>query len=396
MQRSEKGDILVLVPCGKKKIWDKQPTTGPTPAKDAYRGGPFTLNRKYAEKFGDKWLVLSAKYGFIEPTFAIPANYNVTFKGTGIGSIPMSTLRQQLYEQRLDKFSTVIGLGGKDYRAVIEKAFQGTSVNLRFPFSGLGIMKSNRAISQAIKSSDPPGLDDDAKIHHEIMLTSQPRIAQASDGSGNVSDICQTLHDLFNRLPVFRFPFSSIDLPRNGIYVLFEDGEQAHGTNRIVRIGTHTGDGQLHSRLNEHFVKENKDRSIFRKNIGRCLLRQANDSFLGHWNIDLTSRVAKDAFGGQLDREKQRQVERNVSDYVRSRLRFVVFEVPNKDERLLLESRLIATVSLCEVCTPTGRWLGRHSPTPKIRESGLWQEHQLYKTPLTPDELSMLGDRLAL
>jgi hypothetical protein len=341
-------------------------------------------------------LVLSAKYGFIEPTFAIPANYNVTFKGTGIGSIPMSTLRQQLYEQRLDKFSTVIGLGGKDYRAVIEKAFRGTSVNLRFPFSGLGIMKSNRAISQAIKSSDPSGLDKEAKLHHDVMPTVQRRIPEASDSSRSVSDICQTLHELFNGLPAFRFPFSSSALPVNGIYVLFEDGEEAHGTNRIVRIGTHTGDGQLHSRLNEHFVKENKDRSIFRKNIGRCLLRQANDPFLDHWNIDLTSRVAKDAYGGQIDREKQRQVERKVTDYVRSRLRFVVFEVPSKDERLRLESRLVATVSLCEVCTPTGRWLGRHSPTPKVRESGLWQEHQLYKAPLTPDELLMLRDRLAI
>ena len=40
--------------------------------------------------------------------------------------------------------------------------------------------------------------------------------------------------------------------------------------DRIVRIGTHTGENQLRSRLMQHFVKENKNRSIFRKNIGRC------------------------------------------------------------------------------------------------------------------------------
>ena len=38
------------------------------------------------------------------------------------------------------------------------------------------------------------------------------------------------------------------------IYVLFEHGESAHGSNRIVRVGTLTGSGQLPSRLTQHFV----------------------------------------------------------------------------------------------------------------------------------------------
>lgn len=54
---------LVIVPCGKRKIWDKHPDQGPTRADDAYIGTPFTLNRTYAERFGDRWVVLSAKYG---------------------------------------------------------------------------------------------------------------------------------------------------------------------------------------------------------------------------------------------------------------------------------------------------------------------------------------------
>jgi hypothetical protein len=63
----------------------------------------------------------------------------------------------------------------------------------------------------------------------------------------------------------------------NGIYVLFERGEECHDGGRIVRVGTHTGDGQLRSRMLQHFVNENKDRSIFRKNIGRALLNRDRD-----------------------------------------------------------------------------------------------------------------------
>jgi hypothetical protein len=54
-------------------------------------------------------------------------------------------------------------------------------------------------------------------------------------------------------------PFDDSPIPLNGIYILFEDGEIAHGTNRIVRIGTHTGKDQLFSRLKQHFIQENKD-----------------------------------------------------------------------------------------------------------------------------------------
>jgi hypothetical protein len=110
-------------------------------------------------------------------------------------------------------------------------------------------------------------------------------------------DICAELHAALDPLPHHRFPFDAGRIPKNGLYILFEDGEQAHGTDRIVRIGTHTGKDQLPSRLKQHFIKENKDRSIFRKNIGRALLNKARDPFLAQWEIDLTTSAAKKEFG---------------------------------------------------------------------------------------------------
>jgi hypothetical protein len=131
-----------------------------------------------------------------------------------------------------------------------------------------------------------------------------------------MSEICQRLHQLFNNLKVHSFPFNPREVPLNGIYVLFEEGELAHGTNRVVRIGTHTGKDQLRSRLDQHFIHENKDRSIFRKNIGRALLNRNLDPFLDQWELDLTTHDAKVKYAGKIDLARQKQVERSVTEYI--------------------------------------------------------------------------------
>jgi len=182
--------------------------------------------------------------------------------------------------------------------------------------------------------------------------------------------VCEALHVWANSLPALCFPFDVSRIPPNGIYVLFEQGEVAHGANRIVRVGTHTGNNQLPSRLSQHFLIENKDRSIFRKNIGRALLNRDNDPFLPVWELDRTSRIVRNQHLG-LDVDRQNGIEKVVSDYIRDHFSFVVFRVDDKVERLRLESKMISTVSLCDECPPSARWLGLFSPKKKIRESGL-------------------------
>jgi hypothetical protein len=113
-------DLLVIVPCGQKKVWEKHPEAGPTMAKDVYAGSPFIVNRKFADAFGKPWVILSAKYGFIDPQFMMPGPYNVTFKRKSTDPISVTKLRDQVRQQGLDRFSNVIGLGGKEYRQVIE------------------------------------------------------------------------------------------------------------------------------------------------------------------------------------------------------------------------------------------------------------------------------------
>jgi hypothetical protein len=201
-----------------------------------------------------------------------------------------------------------------------------------------------------------------------------------------MNNVCHMIHHLFNGLPSYHFPFDAKKLPKNGIYVVFEKGESAHRTNRIVRIGTHTGDHQLLSRLLQHFVKENKDRSIFRKNIGRALLKKGHNPYLQVWDLDLTTKKAKEQYSNMIDFENQNLIERQVTTYMQNNLFFAVFQVDSKEDRLKWESRLISTVSLCPECRPSSDWLGLSSPKGKIRESGLWLVNELYKEPLTEEE----------
>jgi len=192
----------------------------------------------------------------------------------------------------------------------------------------------------------------------------------------------------------YTFPFDKQEIPKNGIYVLFEKGEHSHSADRIVRIGTHTGENQLCSRLFQHFLKENKDRSIFRKNIGRALLNKDNDEFLKQWEIDLTTRDAKEQHSGSIDLQKQDEIEKRVTKYIQNNFSFAVFQVDDKEKRLRLESRIISTISLCEECRPSEDWLGNFSPKEKITQSGLWLVNELWKNPLSDNQMNELRQLL--
>lgn len=202
---------------------------------------------------------------------------------------------------------------------------------------------------------------------------------------------CDALHMFARRLPRLRVPFDAAAIPHNGLYIVFERGERAHGGERIVRVGTHTGEGQLPSRLRQHFLTENKDRSIFRKNIGRALLNKKKDPFLKFWEIDLTARLARDRWQGKIDARTRAATERRVTKYMQQAFSFAVLPAPRAAERLALESKMISTLSLCEECAPSVKWLGLYSPKEKIRHSGLWLVNELNKTPLSNADLVRLS-----
>lgn len=128
-------------------------------ADQAYVGAPFRLNRAYAETFGDSWLVLSAKYGFVRPDDEIPGLYEVTFKRATTGPISIDALRRQIREWTMTRYSLFVVLGGRHYQEVTRRAFDGLPVRLVAPFAGLPIGKMMQATKLALVSAEP-GFDE--------------------------------------------------------------------------------------------------------------------------------------------------------------------------------------------------------------------------------------------
>ncbi|MDZ4856946.1 MAG: hypothetical protein SGJ26_19170 [Nitrospirota bacterium] len=204
-----------------------------------------------------------------------------------------------------------------------------------------------------------------------------------------MSYTCQWLHERLKCLPLIQFPFQLDQLPDNGIYCFYERGEKwGHGgpIPRIVRIGTHK-DGNFRSWISEHYLLVDakmkfdetkpapKDRSIFRKNLGRALLNKNKDEYRELWEVDFTTSANRAKYKRQRDIAHEMTIERKITDLIRERFAFRFVSVRNERTRIGssgLESALIGTCAGCESCGPSNKWLGLHSPKPLIRDNGLW------------------------
>jgi len=336
---------IVLIACASKK------KDTPAAAKDIYQSSLFKKNLRYAEMLNpDEIFILSAKYGLLQLDKQIePYDKSLNDMRENDKEEWAEGVKEQLKNYADLKNDHFIILAGNNYRKYLIPELE----NCEMPLEGLGIGKQLAYLTDKVE----------------------------------IGEKCKMLHRYLRKRRRYSFPFVKEEIPRNGIYVLFEKGEEGHNGERIVRIGTHRGDGQLPSRLNQHFIKENKDRSIFRKNIGRCFLNRVSDPFLEKWDLDLTSRKSREKHSDKVDFQYQDRIENMVTGYIQGVFTFSVIEVPEKEKRLFWESRLVSTVSLCDSCRPSANWFGSFSPKRKIREGGLWQEQELYKEAFSDGEL---------
>jgi len=194
------------------------------------------------------------------------------------------------------------------------------------------------------------------------------------------------IHAVVDNLPRLDQTFARSDIPRDGIYLLFEDGETTlvggQQVDRIVRVGTHRVDGRLSTRLRHHF-SGNRRSSVYRLHLGGALLAREDsaDPRLTPW----------------LDRHGTRMpdVEEWVSHVLRVNFRFVCFPVATPVERLSLERGLIAALAQQPLGSPSDQWLGRHARHPTIRRSGLWNTQGVDALPLTDVELERVTELIA-
>jgi hypothetical protein len=200
---------------------------------------------------------------------------------------------------------------------------------------------------------------------------------------------CEKLHKVLEKYPEYRHPIDWRQLPSNGVYFFYQKGETwGHGgiRPRIVRVGTHRK-GNFVSRMKSHYIDVRKiermssstacpkDRSIFRKNIGRALLGRTKSKYLSIWNIDFQTQANRKQFGGRRKVDFERRIEREITDALEKTFSFRV--IPTGTHEAIiggegLEARLIGTLANCGLCQASRNWLGKYSPVGEIRNGKLW------------------------
>lgn len=147
---------LVIISCVGATVWDRKEAVGLTMAKDAFVSPYFLACRKFAERFGSHWRVLSAKYGLIAPTDAIEW-YEETFDRKSSGHVDKIRLQRQVKMDRLTRYEDVIALGGHKALRMVVAAFEDSPCRIYFPFSGLILGHQLDAIRESMQTGIIPG-----------------------------------------------------------------------------------------------------------------------------------------------------------------------------------------------------------------------------------------------
>ncbi|MCR4418719.1 MAG: hypothetical protein QHH27_03255 [Clostridia bacterium] len=136
LRECDPSKTLLIVSCTRTKVWSMDPEAPPyVPAQFAYCGPEFKrfvrwLEDNSIESRGFRWLILSARYGYLEPWQPI-ADYDVTFDDPQSGPISDETLYSQVMFQKrwrgqvsLRDFRTIFYVGGAAYAERIRRSFR--------------------------------------------------------------------------------------------------------------------------------------------------------------------------------------------------------------------------------------------------------------------------------
>ncbi len=337
---------IALITCTKeKKGWDEPERL--FPAYELYsESNYFRKSYQYAKQHADKVYILSALHHLL-PEDKHLHYYDKELRGTAYIREWASIVKKQIEDTFDPEHDEFLILLSNTYFAPIKAVIR--KYKYTFPVEGL-------------------------RIGERMHFYYSPALTPS-----------EQLHQYFNGLSRYRWD-SIKKIPfDNGIYIVFEEGEQYSTSyfERIVRVGTHDSGGRLKLRLSDHFKRENKDGSIFRKNIGKAILNKRSDPYLPTWAIN-TSKPENKRY---INETVQKRIEAEVTEYMRSAFSFAVIPVEDKARRLRLEKGIISTLNHDPLFTASAAWLGHFSTEDLIRDSGLWLKDGLDAASLTEEEM---------
>lgn len=206
------------------------------------------------------------------------------------------------------------------------------------------------------------------------------------------------LTTLFNEAKRHKHPYEESEISKNGIYIMFEKGETHSNFDRVVRIGSHTGQNRLFDRIDEHYIGDDHRNSIFRKHLGRCFLTiDKRTDYIKCWDLKTKKREDKAKNLDKINWELETKYENKITNYIKNNFTFII--IPNlihEVKRIRIEEGLIATFAQGEKKTISENWLGKFHPDNKISNSGLWNIQGINGTPLTAEELNIIEVKLKI
>ncbi|EJR90078.1 MULTISPECIES: DUF6884 domain-containing protein [Bacillus cereus group] len=144
---------ICIIPCGKKKIWDKHSDYGPMEAKDVYISPFGKACQAYATMFFENWVILSAKHGFLRPNDIVLENYDLAFDSKSDGVINIEQLQNQMVDKSLLQFDEIVLLAGKKHKKVVTKLYPEEMIT--YPLEGCkGIGYMLQRLKEAVKEGE--------------------------------------------------------------------------------------------------------------------------------------------------------------------------------------------------------------------------------------------------
>ena len=133
-----RASTLGIIPCSKEKAWDLDAGQGSMRADKIYRSSFHLLARRFAEKNSGRWVILSAKYGFLDPWDEVEGPYDMVFGGPDQGCITDASLREQVLKKKLHSYEKVLLICTKCYADRAASAFQNLPLHLEYTLKGRG------------------------------------------------------------------------------------------------------------------------------------------------------------------------------------------------------------------------------------------------------------------
>ena len=190
---------LVIIGCGKSKIWDKNPGVGAQNAGVAYTGPYFKTIKRFAKTRNCDWMILSGKYGFMRPDFVIPDSYDATFNDSSTCPISVPELKRQVGEQGLGRYDEITVIGGAEYIERTRDAFCGTSVKIDAPFAGYRIdqqmhMMCQQMCDEGLAQRGEPGI----AAPHSAVARNRVKTDVQPSSTVNTDTFSEALKGIFN------------------------------------------------------------------------------------------------------------------------------------------------------------------------------------------------------